>query len=134
MVLKNFILAEKLRRTPDGKTELIGISQDAWAQQYPAKHQILTAYIQLVEEKDNRQDRKIQFEFVDDGYNVIRKMEPQTLLSSEWELDPLTNQFLIIIIIEIEDLIIPKEGLYKFLLVMDGRTIGSADFTARIPP
>ena len=135
MVLKNFILAERLRQTPDGKTELTGITQDVWAQSYPARHPVLTAYAQLVaDEKDNRKDHQAHIELVDDGFNVILKMNPQTLSGSDWKLDPLTGQYPITIIVEIEDLYIPKVGLYKFLLVMDGRTIGSADFKAHIDP
>lgn len=134
MVLKNLILAESVNISPGGGRDLIGITPEIAADGFPCRHPSIVAFAQIVGEKNERKDFKVEFVLVDEKYSEVCRTSPYDCPAKDSPLEPVSEEFTVNIVFTIDNISFPEAGVYQLLLIVDGRTLGSTRLRAFYNP
>ena len=134
MIVKNFLLADKIATGKNQRKNFTGVFQDVWAPTYPANHQSVTAFVQLSGERDEKDDIKFQIAVVDDDYKDVSSIPAMIFPGKDLTIDQLTQTINVEIIVTIENLVIPRPGVYEFRAIVNDKAIGTTVFRAHQLP
>lgn len=116
MRLTLFLAADYANITREGKLNVMGIFDDIYAQSFPARHTAMHLVIKLgAELGEYGQERNFTVKLLDADGNPIFD------LSGQFQVPPGGHgrKPEVNLILELKDLIFPKEGMYVFVLLVD---------------
>lgn len=134
MIVKNFLLADKITTGNAQRKNISGVFQDVWASNYPATHKSLTTYVQLNGEQNEKGDLKFQIVIVDDEYREVGSVPALIFPGKDLMIDPLTQTITLDVVCTIENFLIPRPGAYEFRAIINDKAIGTTVFRAHLAP
>ena len=116
MKLILFLVADYANITRDGKLNLMGIFNDIYAQNFPARHSSMHLVAKLAAELgEYGQTRDFTVKLLDADGNSIFDLSGQLQVPPGGQgRIPEVN-----LILELKDITFPKEGFYQFVLLVD---------------
>jgi hypothetical protein len=116
MKLTLFLAADYANITREGKLNVMGIFDDIYAPTFPARHSSMHLVLKLgAELGEYGQKRDFKIMLLDADGNQIFDLSGQFQIPSGGHgKKPEVN-----LIVELKDLIFPKEGMYQFALLVD---------------
>lgn len=111
-----FLAADYANITPDGKLNVMGIFHDILAQTFPARHSSMHLIAKLEAELgEYGQTREFTVKLLDADGNQIFD------LSGQFQIPPVGRgrRPEVNLILELKDIIFPREGMYQFVLLVD---------------
>jgi len=116
MQLTLFLAADYANITREGKLNVMGIFNDIYAQTFPARHSSMHLVAKLgAELGEYGQARDFTVKLLDADANPIFDLSGQFQVPPGGQgRKPEVN-----LILELKDLIFPKEGMYQFVLLVD---------------
>ncbi len=116
MKLTLFLAADYANITREGKLNVMGIFNDIYAQTFPARHSSMHLVAKLgAELGEYGQARDFTVKLLDADGNPIFDLSGQFQVPPGGQgRKPEVN-----LILELKDLIFPKEGMYQFVLLVD---------------
>ena len=126
MKLNYCILADTIVRNVDGKLIIIGVFGGIACKSFPAVHPRLSMAIQIDGGIDDVGEHELEINFVDADYKALGKpMKAPIHLNEAMGKIASTSDFNV----NVENLVIPKPGLYELTIKVDNRHIGSASLS-----
>ena len=131
MYIKYVVLSDSVIKGSDGKNSIIGIFSAIYAQKFPCLHSSLSLSIKVEGSESEIGPHEFQIGFVDADHKPV----VNSPLKGIFNLDKQTVPFEGIptaqeLTININSILIPKEGLYEFTVSIDGRYLGSSSLYA----
>lgn len=116
MKLTLFLAADYANITREGKLNVMGIFNDIYAQTFPARHSSMHLVAKLgAELGEYGQTRNFRVKLLDADGNPILDLSGQFQVPPGGQgRKPEVN-----LILELKDLIFPREGIYQFVLLVD---------------
>ncbi|MEW6286352.1 MAG: hypothetical protein AB1509_08985 [Chloroflexota bacterium] len=116
MKLNLFLAADYANITREGKLNVMGIFNDIYAQTFPARHSSMHLVAKLgAELGEYGQKRDFTIKLLDADANQIFDLSGQFQIPTGTQgRKPEVN-----LILELKDLVFPKEGIYQFVLLVD---------------
>jgi hypothetical protein len=116
MKLNLFLAADYANITREGKLNVMGIFNDIYAQSFPARHSSMHLVVKLgAELGEYGQKRDFTIKLLDADANQIFDLSGQFQIPTGTQgRKPEVN-----LILELKDLVFPKEGIYQFVLLVD---------------
>lgn len=116
MKLNLFLAADYANITREGKLNVMGIFNDIYAQSFPARHSSMHLVAKLgAELGEYGQTRDFTVKLLDEDANQIFDLSGQFQVpTGKQGRKPEVN-----LILELKDLVFPKEGIYQFVLLVD---------------
>jgi len=111
-----FLAADYANITREGKLNVMGIFNDIHSFQFPTRHSAMHLVAKLVAELgEYGQTRDFTVKLLDEDANLIFDLSGQFQVPPGGQgRKPEVN-----LILELKDLIFPKEGMYQFVLLVD---------------
>ncbi len=111
-----FLAADYANITREGKLNVMGIFNDIYAQTFPARHSSMHLVVKLgAELGEYGQVRDFTVKLLDADGNPIFDLSGQIQVPLGGQgRKPEVN-----LILELKDLVFPKEGMYQFVLLVD---------------
>ena len=116
MILSLFLVADYANITREGKLNVMGIFNDIYAQTFPARHSSMHLVAKLgAELGEYGQTRDFTVKLLDADANPIFDLAGQFQVPTGRQgRKPEVN-----LILELKDIVFPKEGTYQFVLLVD---------------
>lgn len=116
MKLTLFLAADYANITREGKINVMGIFNEIYTQAFPARHSSMHLVAKLSAEfGEYGQTRDFTVILLDADGNAVFDLSGQFQLPPVgWGRQPEVN-----LILELKDIVFPKEGVYQFVLLVD---------------
>jgi len=116
MKLTLFLAADYANITREGKLNVMGIFNDLYAQTFPARHPSMHLIARLgAELGEYGQQRNFTVKLMDEDGNPVFNLSGQFQVPSGGQgRKPEVN-----LILQLNDLVFPKDGMYQFVLLVD---------------
>jgi penicillin V acylase-like amidase (Ntn superfamily) len=132
MKLRTLLVADYANITQDNKVNIMGVFNVINAVKFPARH--TSMYVVAIispEFGETDQEKTFHLELHDDeGHAILLIDGPVQIQRNKEGVKPDTN-----VILRLDDIVLPKEGAYSFIAMMDGDHLGDVLLTVkRIDP